>query len=52
MELVVDNNVLFALPRSSRVRKLVDKLLERKVRLLIPQFVIDELVALKGDVMK
>jgi len=52
MELVVDTNVLFALPRSSRVRKLVDKLLERKVRLLIPQFVIDELVALKGDVMK
>lgn len=53
MELVLDTNILFALPRSSVVRELVGRLLlERRARLLVPQFVIEELIALKGELMR
>jgi len=52
MEVILDTNVLFALPRATTVIKLVDKLLERKVKLLVPEFIIEELISLKEKMMK
>ena len=52
MFLVVDTNVIFAFSKSPKVVELVERLREAKVKTITPQFCFNELVNLKGKVMR
>jgi predicted nucleic acid-binding protein len=52
MRLVVDTNVLFAFFGNKRIVEIFEKLRSKGVKLIAPEFVIEELDKLKGKIIK
>jgi predicted nucleic acid-binding protein len=51
MRLIVDTNVLFAFFGNKRIVEIFEKLRSKGVKLIVPEFVIEELDKLKGKII-